>query len=135
VYGTYQIPVIDVGVNAIWLSYSGRTWTPYHQYTNAQLTFPPSLNGRRVFLEPRGTSRMPWQNTLDLRFDKQFRIGARDRISAYVDVTNFFNNDTILDFQDRSPSRTITGVGPIDVGTPLTIIPGRQVTFGGRWAF
>jgi hypothetical protein len=135
VYGTYQVPVIDVGINAIWLSYSGRTWTPYHQYTNAQLAFPPSSTGRRVFLEPRGTSRMPWQNTLDLRFDKQFRIGSRDRISAYVDVTNFFNNDTILDYQDRSPDRTITGVGPIDVGAPLTIIPGRQVTFGGRWAF
>lgn len=134
-YGTYQIPVIEVGLNAIWLSYSGRTWTPFHQFSNAQLRFPPSSTGRRVFLEPRGTSRMPAQHTLDLRFDKQFRVTQRDRISLYLDVTNFFNNDTILDFQDRSPARAITGIGDIPVGAPLTILPGRQITIGGRWAF
>jgi len=135
VNGTVLLPVIDVGLNAIWRSYSGRTWTPYHQFTNSQLPFPPSSTGRRVNLEPRGTSRMPAQHTLDLRLDKQFRLTQRDRISVYMQFDNLFNNDTILDFQDRSPSRAITGVGDIPVGAPLTIIPGRQITFGGRWAF
>jgi hypothetical protein len=46
-----------------------------------------------------------------------------------------FNTDTAIDFQDRSPSRTITGIGAIPVGAPLALVSPRQVTIGGRWAF
>lgn len=134
-YGTYSIPLIDVNVNAVWLMMSGRTWTPFQRYSIAQTGFAIASSGREYFLEPRGTSRMPWQRSIDLRFDKQFRVTSRDRIGVYVDVANIFNKAHILDFQDRSPSRTITGIGPIPVGRPTQILPARQVTIGGRWAF
>jgi len=54
---------------------------------------------------------------------------------VYVDIANVFNQDTILDYQDRSPSRSISGIGSIAAGAPLTILPPRQITIGGRWAF
>ena len=136
VYATYMIPVVDVGLNAIWQSLSGRTWTPFQRFTTAQTGFGVSSAGREYFLEPRGSRRMPTQHTLDLRFDKQFRIGQRDRISAYVDFANVFNKATILDFQARSPSIAVSGIDePIDVGAPSSVISPRQITIGGRWAF
>jgi hypothetical protein len=134
-YGTYSIPLIDVNVNAVWLMLSGRTWTPFQRYSITQTGFAIASSGREYLLEPRGTSRMPGQRSMDLRFDKQFRVSSRDRIGVYVDVTNVFNNAHILDFQDRSPSRTITGIGAIPVGRPTQVLPARQVTIGGRWAF
>jgi len=134
-YATYQIPVVDVGINGIWQSFSGRTWTPFQRYSIAQTGFAPSSSGREFYLEPRGTSRMPWQHSLDLRLDKQFRITSRDRVSVYLDINNVFNADTILDFQDRAPSRTITGIGPIAVGAPISLLSPRQLTIGGRWMF
>ena len=135
VYATYRIPVIDVGLNAIWQSFSGRTWTPYERFGVAATGFIISSSGREYNLEPRGSRRMPWQHTLDLRFDKQFRISQRDRLSAYLDIANVFNRPTILDFQARSPSVTVSGIGAIPVGAPTSIIAPRQVTIGGRWSF
>ena len=135
VYATYNIPVIDVNLNAIYRGLSGRNWFPYQQYSTAQTGFGLSSVGRRFYLEPRGENRMPFQNILDFRFDKQFRISARDRISVYLDINNVLNDDTILDYQDLAPSRTITGIGPISVGAPASLAAPRQVTIGGRWAF
>lgn len=134
-YAGYQIPVIEVGVNGIWQSMSGRTWTPYQRFSTAQTGFGISSAGREYLLEPRGSRRMPWQNTLDLRFDKQFRVSQRDRISVYLDLANVFNRPTILDFQARSPSVAVSGIGDIAVGAPSSIIAPRQITLGGRWAF
>ena len=135
VYATYVIPGIDVNLNAIYTGLSGRNWFPYQQYSTAQTGFGLSSVGRRFYLEPRGENRMPFQNTVDLRFDKQFRVSSRDRISVYVDVNNLFNDGTILDYQDLAPSRTITGIGAIPVGAPATLAAPRQITIGGRWAF
>ena len=72
---------------------------------------------------------------VDLRFDKQFRVSQRDRISVYLDINNVLNDDSILDYQDLAPSRTITGIGPIPVGAPASLAAPRQITIGGRWAF
>lgn len=134
-YAGYQIPIIDVNVNAIGLIYSGRTWTPFQQYSTSQTGFALSSAGRRYLLEPRGSRRLPWQRTLDLRFDKQFRLTARDRIGLYLDVVNLFNASTIVAIQSRVPSLTITGIGPVDAGAPSAIIAPRQITIGGRWSF
>ena len=134
-YATYNIPVVDVNLNAIYQGLSGRNWFPYQQYSTAQTGFGLSSVGRRFYLEPRGTNRMPFQNKVDLRFDKQFRVSQRDRISVYLDINNVFNDDTILDYQDLAPSRTITGIGPIPVGAPASLAAARQITIGGRWAF
>jgi hypothetical protein len=135
VYATYNIPVIDVNLNAIYRGLSGRNWFPYQQYSTAQTGYGISSVGRRFYLEPRGANRMPFQNSVDLRFDKQFRVSARDRISVYLDINNVLNDDTILDYQDLAPSRTITGIGPIPVGAPASLAAARQITIGGRWAF
>jgi len=134
-YFTYQIPKVEVALNAIWNSWSGLRWAPYQQYSGSQLNFPQSQTGRRILLEPRGSREMPFRHTLDLRVDKQFRITSRDRISVYADITNVFNRNTAIDFQDRSPSRTITGIGSIPVGAPLALLSPRQLTIGARWAF
>jgi hypothetical protein len=134
-YATYSVPVIDLNVNAIYRGFSGRNWFPFQQYSTAETGYGISSVGRRFYLEPRGENRMPFQNTVDLRFDKQFRITDRDRISVYLDINNVFNDNTVLDFQDRAPDRAITGIGAIPVGAPAAVAFPRQITIGGRWAF
>lgn len=135
VHLTHRLPRIDVFLSAIWHSYSGRTWTPFQPYSIDDTGFALAADGRDFYVESRGARRMPPSHSLDLRLERPFRIAAQDRLSVYLDVANTLNADSILDYQDRAPSRTITGIGAIAVGAPLSVLPPRQLTVGARWSF
>jgi hypothetical protein len=137
IYGTYQIPVIEVALNGMLRYYSGRPYAAYQRFGTGTINFGLSRIGREPFLEPRGSRTMPNQTIVDLRLDKYFKFGSRkEQISFYVDVQNLLDKGPATSTQTRVPSVTITGVeDPIEFGSPSAILPARQVTLGARYSF
>ncbi len=133
--GGYQIPVIEVAVNAYYRALSGRTFSPYERFSSGVLGSAPSSLWRQPLLLPRGDLRMPVESVVDLRLEKVFALNTRDRIGVYADMLNLFNASTIIGIQSRYPSVTITGVGSVAGGAPGSIIAPRQINIGGRWSF
>jgi len=137
VLGSYTIPVIEVAANAYWHMISGRTFTPFEQYTSSVLGLSgQSSSYRRPLLEARGTERNPPERIVDLSFEKVVQLTGRDRIGVYLQVLNAFNASTITTTQNRVPSVAIAGIStPVLYGAPGTIFAGRQVNIGARWSF
>lgn len=129
-FGGYQVPVIEVNVGTYYRAISGRTYTPFISVSGSTLNYPGSISPR---LEPRGSRRLPTQQTLDLRLEKKFSIDVH-KFGVFVDVANLFNNDTILARQARYPNRSISG-SSVAFDSPTSIEAPRQVTFGARWTF
>jgi len=136
VYLTYQVPKVDIGLNAFWRSLSGWPYTPFQRFGTSAINFPLS-SGRQPFLEPRGSRRAEARNTLDLRLEKIFKVGqGTDRVSLYADLLNVFNADTITDVQDRYPSVSIAGYDQaVQFAGPTAVTPPRRWLLGARWSF
>jgi hypothetical protein len=142
-YLTYQVPVVEVGVNLAVQSVSGNTYTPYEQYSGRTLNVPWTSSSRRVLLEARGSRRLDMTQQVDLRLEKIFKLGERkDRIGIYADITNVLNRGTVTSNVTRYTGSTFTTVQNGEtVGTlvpfegPAAIMAPRQVTFGARWSF
>jgi hypothetical protein len=130
-----QVPVIELGVNAYFRGLSGRPYSLYQQFSSSVLSFPPSSQGRRVLLQPRGALRQQAEKILDLRLEKIFKFGARkDRFSLYADITNVLNSSTVDAVQYRAPSLSIGGED-VPFGAATSVVDPRQITLGARWAF
>lgn len=136
VYFTYQVPKVDVSLNAYWRYLSGWPYTPYQRFGSSDINFPKS-SGRQVLLEPRGSRRADSRNTLDLRLEKIFRLGqGTDRLSVYADIQNVFNSGAEWNVQTRYPDVSIGGYDqPVQFGAPSQLIPPRAVLIGARWSF
>jgi len=134
VFGTWQIPKIEVGLNGYWSYLTGRTWTPYQRYSSRQIVYPRSA-GRQPWLEPFGDRRLDNESYLDLRLEKIFKLGqGTDRLSVYADVQNLFNAGTILSVQTRYPSVSIAAED-VEFSSPTTIVGPRRWLLGARWSF
>lgn len=139
--GGYQIPKIDVSLNAYYRAVSGGTYTPVALVSGSSsvLNWTGSLN---INLEPLGSQRQEMQHIVDLRAEKTFKFDVH-RVGVFFDAANLFNNDTITRVQTRVPSRTITYPGAdgqparasVAYKSPLGLISARQFTFGARWSF
>ena len=135
VFGTYQIPKVEIGVNAYYRYVSGRTYAAYERFSSSQINFPISSGGRSPYLEPLGSRRVDAESILDLRLEKSFRLSNRgDRFAVYVDIANAFDAGTVTRVVDRYPSLSIAG-NSVDFEGARTIIAPRQVTLGARWSF
>ena len=137
-YGTWQIPKIELGLNAYYRFLSGAVWTPYERFSSKLINWPGfASGGRQPFLEPRGDRRLPNESYLDLRIEKIFKLGAgTDRLSVYADIQNVFNEGTIIDVQRRYPNVSIAGYEtPVDFGSPTEIADPRKFILGARWSF
>jgi outer membrane receptor protein involved in Fe transport len=140
VYLGYQVPSIDLNINGYWRTISGRTWTPYEQFSSRTINYSPS-SGRRVLLEPAGSRRNDTENVLDVRVEKVFKFGGNDRLAVYADFNNIFNNGAVYSSFSRYPSTSVPlpgGTGEtadVEVGAPGTIIQARQIYFGARFSF
>jgi hypothetical protein len=137
VLGSYTIPVIDVAANAYWHMISGRTFTPFQQFTASTLGLSgQSSSYRRPLLEPLGSERNPWERIVDLSFEKVIPLNGRDRIGVYMQILNAFNASTITSTQNRVPNVSIAGIStPVLYGAPGTIFAARQINIGARWSF
>jgi Carboxypeptidase regulatory-like domain/TonB dependent receptor len=131
----FQVPVVDIGINAYFRGLSGRPYTPYQQFATSVISFPASSGGRRVLLEPRGSLVRDSEKVLDLRLEKIFRVGVlKNRIALYADITNALNATSVNGVQVRVPSLVI-GTDTVNYGSPTGVIDPRQVTVGARWSF
>jgi hypothetical protein len=139
-FAGYQIPKIDVAVNAYYRALSGTTY-------NAVSTVSRSLIGTTsspdLAFEPRGARRLDMTHQIDLRAEKTFNVDVH-RFGVFVDVQNLLNANTTTGVQTRYPSRSISYLDDKDVlqtnntvrfGYPTAIMAPRQITFGGRWSF
>jgi hypothetical protein len=136
-YVSYQVPVVDVGVNAIVQSVTGGTYAAFQRFGSAAINFPFSA-GREPFLEARGSRRVDRLNTVDLRLDKYFKVGAerKSTLSFYVDVQNLLNKTIITNRQARVPNVSIAGVpDPVAFNAPTGVNAARQITLGARWSY
>ena len=94
-FGTWQIPTIELAVSGYFNYLSGRTYTPFQRFGSSAINYPTSA-GRQPFLEPRGTRRLDSESYLDLRVEKIFKLGAgTNRLSVYADFQNVFNEGTV----------------------------------------
>jgi outer membrane receptor protein involved in Fe transport len=133
-YATWQIPKIEVGLNAYYSYLSGRNWTPFQRYSSRLVSYPLS-SGRQPLLEPRGNRRLDSESYLDLRIEKIFRVGAgTDRIAVYADVQNLFNEGTVTAVNARNPSVSIANED-VEFGSPTAVIGPRRWLLGARWSF
>lgn len=128
----YQIPKVEVAVNAYYRGTSGRTFTPLNNVSGSSsvLNWTGSLN---IYAAPFGSERYDAQHNVDLRLEKLFTVDVH-KFGVFVDFANIFNDDTITAVQTRVPSRSINGFTVL-YKSPTAITPARQVTFGGRWSF
>jgi hypothetical protein len=82
---------------------------------------------------------LPKDVTLDLRLEKVFSLGGRDKVGVFADIRNSLNRSTITAVLTRVPSTEVT-TGPGETATVLFDAPGsiiapRQAEFGLRWSF
>jgi outer membrane receptor protein involved in Fe transport len=137
VFGTFQVPRIEVALNAYYRYLSGTRWTPFERFRTRDIDFSPS-SGRQPLLEPRGSRGLDAESYLDLRLEKLFKVGGTNRIAVYADVQNVFNRGTVIDVNDRHPVLSIAGQGTeveIPVGAPTVIYDPRRLILGARWSF
>jgi outer membrane receptor protein involved in Fe transport len=137
VLATYQVPKIELGLNAYYRFLSGFTYTPYEQFPAGDINYPVS-SGRQPLLEPRGDRRLGNESTLDLRIEKIFKLRGTNRLSVYADIQNVFNAGTVIDVQNRHPLLAIPGQGTtvdIPFEAPSTICDPRRLILGARWSF
>ena len=85
--------------------------------------------GTTIFLEPRGNrGRLPDVMLLDMRVQKDFKLGSQVRVSAFADLLNAFNSDV---YEDVVTSRVTAStyywpLAPVD---PRRVMVGAKVRF------
>ncbi len=68
----YQIPKVEVGLNAYLHAWSGRPWQGYATVSRSVVNMPSNIN---PWVEPRGTNRNEVETLVDLRAEKVFPVG------------------------------------------------------------
>jgi len=132
--GGYQIPRIEVAVNAFYRGVSGPTYNAVARTSGSTMNWTGSED---INLEPRGSRRQEFNHNVDLRIEKVFRVDVH-RFGIWMDVANLLNADTVTERQNRYPSRTVSssfGSNVIAFDSPTATVPARQISFGARWSF
>jgi hypothetical protein len=133
----YQIPKVEVSLDAYFRWMTGTVYTPYSRIRASSLGWPFSLYTQPNLATP-GTYRNDNFNQTDLRAEKVFKVGFH-RLGIYFDLQNLFNQGIVTNRQTRYPSRNYPGPnGESNVvawGDPVAIQVARQLVIGGRWSF
>jgi hypothetical protein len=129
-FGSYQIPVIEVALNASFRGTSGTTYTPFNRVASGRVNWTSSVD---VQLEPQGGYRNDPIRILDLRLEKVFSYDVH-RFGFYTDIENVLNNGVVTVRNARYPSVGISG-NTVLFGSATAVTPARQITFGVRWSF
>jgi hypothetical protein len=81
-------------------------------------------------IEP-NTVFLPYQNRLDMRAGKTFRVGDRTKFQGFVDLFNVFNAGTVM-----AVNQTYGAVAATNAWfTPTRIMDGRFFRFGMQMNF
>src|SRR5207248_8324262 len=121
---SYRLPY-DVQVSG---TIREATGLPRQRTYTVTTTVVPGLTqvNQTVQVAPRGEFRYPWQNLVDLRLTKIFRLANGVRVEPTVDVYNIFNNNAV--------TSAVTTIGP-SLGRPSAIVMGRLLRVGGHMTF
>jgi hypothetical protein len=148
-YLGYEIPKVDILVNATYRQLSGRTHAPFQRFGNSAINFSGATYyyggsaGRSPNLEPRGSRRLPTEYVLDLRLEKVFNVAGSHRIAVYGDFLNLTNADTVIGRLARVATTSLFLPPPAEPGStqavafeaPSLITAPRQIILGARWSF
>lgn len=130
VFVGYQIPKVEVALNALFRGTSGQTYTPFNRVAAGRVNWTGSVD---VQLEEQGSHRVEALRLLDLRLEKVFSVDVH-RFGIYVDIENALNSGDVLTRNARYPSVAISG-NTVTFGGATAVTPARQATFGVRWSF
>jgi hypothetical protein len=126
----YQIPVVEVELDAYYVAVSGYNYAPAATLSKSTINYTGSTS---VFLEPRGSRVLPFDKELTLRAEKVFKVGIH-RFGIYADIANVFNSGTATGVVTNVAGSSVLGqLVPFEGVTAL--IPARQATLGVRWSF
>lgn len=138
VFAGYQIPKVEVSVNAYWRYESGWPTAPYQRLRAGTTDWVSTINQN---IEPRGTApfNLPSFTQTDLRVEKVINYGV-NRFGLYLDLRNAFNQNSIQGIMTRYPSQAlanpVTGVEQdVWLTSPTSQQNARQITLGVRWSF
>jgi hypothetical protein len=82
IYGTVELP-LGFNLTPRFLLRSGRNWNRYlYNYWAGRVP---------IRIEERGSRRLPFRKTFDLRLEKVFKFPGRTRIGVILDMFNVFN--------------------------------------------
>ncbi|MCA1649210.1 MAG: TonB-dependent receptor [Acidobacteria bacterium] len=132
--GSGLVPRSGIRVGVFLRAVSGQTYTPLQPIAGSILNAPQP---QTVRIEPRGSRRLPWQSTLDIRIEKVMNLGVErhGRLGIYADIRNIFNRGAALGAQARVPNVRIIGfANPVPFGAPTVIQSPRQALIGLRWS-
>ena len=103
---------------------TGRLWS--RQVRVPGLGFPgqPTINMEANT----GGRRLPDQTSLDVRLQKDFKLGTQPRLSLFADVLNLFNDDAYENIGSRIATSTA-------FGEPTRFILPRRALIGMRFEF
>jgi hypothetical protein len=119
--GVYDLPY-RMNLGWFFRHQSGDTWEPLIEIPQALVNRYPVI----IFGLQRGSYRLPSQNTLDLRVEKQFPVfNGRFRITA--DIFNLFNAGTVNGVEVNSNNE--------NYGKPISFVEPRQIHLGLRYTF
>lgn len=111
-----------IGANYLWQS--GRDLTRTRRIPDLGFPSDPTLQ-----LEERdGSHRLPSQNQLDLRLQKQFPFGKKRRMALFADLLNTFNDGAYEDVLSRMADSDSFGV-PSSFVLPRPLMLGAKLTF------
>lgn len=130
--GTYVVPWIEASLSFYFRAVSGNTWT-------TRFMTPRLAQGRViVYAEPHGSGRYPTQSSLDMRFEKLFKIGRKYNLGLIADVFNVFNANTVANWGTLLNSDYFPGSGIFPVTDDhilYEIVSPRQARLGVRLVF
>lgn len=126
--GTYILPKLNLWLSGDYVYHSGQTYTRTSDCLLVSddgggfTCFDFAQGNVRYFADPRGTSRLPPRNTLDLRAEWKPRI-KDGTLGVIVDVFNVFNRGVPVDARTRNSG----------YNRPLEWSDGRNFRLGMRY--
>ena len=119
VQATYVLP-LDISLSAYFHAITGEAYTQLRRSFRGDFS-----QGRVTFnVQPSGTYHYPIASSLDLRLEKTFRLAAKYRLSAFFDVFNVFNDNSITSWGNTSRLQLDPRTPILErLSTPLTLGP------------
>lgn len=106
-------------LSSVFFYTSGNTFT-----RTVRLRLPQG--NRTLFAEPRGSQRLDPERRMDVKLEKQFRVGGGRRLGVTVEGFNVLNEATVTERTTRSSSLYLT---------PLGLVQARRFRVGAVYRF
>jgi hypothetical protein len=135
VFAGYQIPKVEVMVSGYYQYHSGEPYAVYYRVPSSLTNWN---TGIYVNIDNRDQQLSNAYSQLDLRLEKVFSYRIH-RFGVYADISNLFNQNTVLTNNGRYPSTSLSdnlgNTFNVNTGGPLSTMAGRQIILGARWSF